>query len=240
MKGAQGLMIAAGLGVVGAVCNWFYISRKAADLDKEAFVYVKATAKVRAGDPFQEDDFEKVEIPKRYLGGLQKIAVPWELKHTAIGVPAPRSFPEDQILLQSDTRRLSQKRLAEALGPDEISWPVVVDATRFVAGNYNPGDMVLFFPPPASQVRGGGNTKRPVKAGPFRILRIGDRGGSRDVYKAGGRRSSRSNVLTVPLVFKGGKFDQPSQDLLDLMNYAGGQGLGASVQSARKKDKRGS
>lgn len=235
MKGAQGLMIAAGLGIVGAVCNWFYIARKAEDLEKVAFVYVKASAKVRAGDPFTEDDFAKVEIPKRYLGSLDKIALPWELKHTALGVPAPRSFPEDQILLQSDTRRLPRKGLPEVLPPDEIAWPVVVDPTRFVADNYNPGDMVLFFPPPESQVPAGTGAKRIERAGPFRILRIGDRGGSRDIYQAGGRRSSRSNVLTVPLGYKGGKFDQKSQELLDLIKYTGGQGLGAAVQSAQKK-----
>ena len=236
MKGAQGLMIAAGLGVVGAVCNWFYISRKAADLEKEEFVYVKASAKVRAGDPFKLEDFGKIEIPKKFVGDLDKTALRWE--DPADGRRRSRAtagFPKTRFLLQSDTRRLPQKALSQALGPDEISWPVVVDPTRFVAENYNPGDMVLFFPPPASQVRDK-NARRPSKAGPFRILRIGDRGGSGDIYRAGGRRTTRSNVITVPLLFKNGKFDKKSQELLDLMEYAGGQGLEASVQSAQKKD----
>ena len=32
MRGVQGMMIAAGLGVVGAICNWFYISQQARDI----------------------------------------------------------------------------------------------------------------------------------------------------------------------------------------------------------------
>ena len=71
MKGTQGLAVAAALGVIGAVCNWFYISRKAQDLEKEAFMYVKAKANIRSGDVFKKEHFGKVEIPKKYVGDLK-------------------------------------------------------------------------------------------------------------------------------------------------------------------------
>ena len=29
MKGLQGMIVAAGLGIIGAICNWFYISQQA-------------------------------------------------------------------------------------------------------------------------------------------------------------------------------------------------------------------
>ena len=103
------------------------------------------------------------------------------------------------------------------------------------ANSFNPGDKVWFFPPPTSRIRVGTNTRKIDSAGPFQILRIGDRGGSQAVY--GRTRTSRSNVVTVPLKFKNGKFDEKSQQLLDLLEYAGGQGLDMRVQSALKKEK---
>jgi len=235
MKGAQGLVIAAALGIVGAMCNWFYVSRKAADLEKEAFVYVKASARLRPGDVFKREHFEKVEIPKRYVGELKNIAVPWSSVGTAVGYKAIRTYPVDQLLLRSDLRTPPQKSLSEQLGPDEVSQSVLVNPSTFIPENFKPGESVYFGPPATAR----GTVQRQALdsvelAGPFRILRIGSRAGSSDVYEASGMRSSRSNVLVVPLVRKNGKYDDKSRQLLKLMRSAGGQGLEVQVLSAQK------
>ncbi len=236
MKGTQGVAIAVALGVVGAVCNWFYISRKAADLDKVEFVYVKADAKIRAGDKFKKEHFGKVEIPRRYAGNLMKVAVLWNDRGLAEQYPAPRAFDKNQLLLNSDLLTPAQKGVAELLGPDEISESVVVDSTTFVASNFNPGDRVLFSLPATRNMSSRKTAPTVQQAGPFRILRVGSRGGSRALTKARGARESRSNILTIPLNNKGGKPDKAAKDLRTLLDSAGGQGLRVNIVSAQKKD----
>lgn len=235
MKGTQGLMIAAGLAVAGAVCNWFYVSRKAADLEKVDFIYVKETARLRAGERFKEADLGKVRIPRRYVGELDKVAVKWEQRASVVGRIANRAFPRDELLLREDLATPPQKTLSQQLGPNEVAQPVLVNPTTFVAANYNPGEYVSFGPP--TTVRGTKNAKQSVgEVGPFKILRIGSRGGSAEVQAARGVRESRSNIITIPLTkTDDGKYDEKSQRLLELLEYAGGQGLEVKTLSARKK-----
>jgi hypothetical protein len=240
MKGSQGLAIAAGLAVIGAACNWLYISRKAQDLEKETFIYVKETAKIRPGDVFKEEHFGKVDIPKKYVGDLSKVGVRWSARNTVIGGIASRAYTENQLLLDQDLHTPTASSLAEQLGPNEISQEVMVDSTTFISENYNPGDKVLFFPPPASRIRVA--TKNPVPeggVGPFRILRIGARAGSMRVLRSRGYRDTRGNVLVIPLTYlnlEKKELDDNSKKLRQLLDYAGGQGLGVSIQSARKAD----
>lgn len=241
MKGVQGLVIAGALGIVGALCNWLYVSRKAADLEKEAFIYVKAEARIRPGDILKEEHFGKVEIPRKYVGNLRNVAFQWEELRTVIGYPALRAYPTDQILLREDIRTPPRKKLSEQLGPDEVAQAVMVNPTTFVSENYNPGEYVYFGPP--INVRGIGKIQKAAGelVGPFRILRIGSRAGSADVYRVRGLRSSRSNVLVVPLVRKNGQYDRKAKELLDLIQQSGGQGLEVYTESAqRAQEKAGS
>jgi len=241
MKGTQGLVIAAGLGILGAACNWFYLARKAKDLDKEEFIYVKKSARIREGDVFKEEHFGKVAIPRKFLGNLEAVGVPWDDLNTVVGQQAIRSYSGDHLLLRQDLKTPPQRPLDELLGKDEVSWNVLVDSTTFIPQNHNPGEKVLFFPPPAVRVRG--QNKKPIHesgVGPFRILRIGSRGGSYEVQKATGRRDTRSNVLVIPLKrFKSNdpkkkfEYDEKSRQLLELQEYAGGQGLSVAIQSAQ-------
>ena len=52
MRGLPGLIIAAALGIVGAICNWAYLARQASRMEKEAFVALKGTAQLNLGDRF--------------------------------------------------------------------------------------------------------------------------------------------------------------------------------------------
>lgn len=239
MKGTQGLVIAGALAIVGAACNWFYVSNKARDLDKESFIYVKAGT-VRAGDVFKEEHLGRVDIPKRYAGNLHRIAVLWHVRNTVIGQRAIRDYPDNRLLFHEDLKTTTQKSLAEQLAPNEVAEHVRVDRT-FVAANHNPGDMVYFFPPEITRVQKGKAPPHADGVGPFRILRIGSRAGSIDVQRVRGYRGTNSNVIVVPLVYEPVKndkstrvFDRKSQALLDLIKYAGDEGLKVKVQSARR------
>lgn len=242
MKGIQGLVIAAGLAIVGAICNWFYVSNKARDLDKVSYVYVKADAGLRAGDVFKEEHLGRINIPKLYAGDLQKLAVRWQVRNTVVGQRAIRDYPNDRILLLDDLKTTTQKSLAQQLGPNEVAEHVRVDRT-FIAANHNPGDMVYFFPPDLTRTQKTKVAPPTGGVGPFRILRIGSRAGSMEVQRNRGYRGSNTNVVVVPLVYTPDErdktkrdFDKKSQALLKLIEYAGGEGLKVKVQSARQGD----
>jgi hypothetical protein len=237
MKGLQGLAIAAAMGVVGAVCNWFYIAQRARDLEKVDFIFIKADSRVNAGDKFKLTQFKKVSIPKKHLGNLERVAVLWRDRQTVVGIIAHRSFTGDELLLRKDLARPPQKKLSELFGINEESLPVTVDVSTFIAANYNPNDYVYFYEPPG--LRGGSDPANvpdeDLRAGPFRILAVGDRLGSRDVAKAAGLRESRGNILTVTLKKdKDGKPSEQSVKLRSLIKKSGGKGLSVSLVSAQK------
>lgn len=240
MKGTQGLIIAASLAVVGMLCNWFYITNKAVDLEKEAFIYVKRSARIRAGDRFKKEHFGKVEIPRKYVGNLKDVAVLWESLDTVVGKTATRSYPRDRILLHEDLATPPSKSLPDQLNPDEEAYAVLVNPTVFVPENHNPGELISFIMPRDRGSLGERNaTVKPgTAAGPFRILRIGSRGGSLEVARLSGRSTSRSNVITIPLTKdKKDNYDPKSQLLMKMVQEAGGQGLEVKVESARKPKK---
>ena len=72
MRGLPGLLIAVGLGIVGAICNWYYLSRQAAQMEKVAFVALNGDAQLNLGDRFADDHFMQVQLPSNNLGNLQE------------------------------------------------------------------------------------------------------------------------------------------------------------------------
>lgn len=238
MKGLNGLMIAAVLGIVGAACNFLYLRKEAEGYEKVAFLMVRQSAHINPGDTFTEDLFEKVEFPKAYLGNLEQVAIPYSELDTVTNVTAYKSFQGGELLLYADVLTPPHKKTEERLGADEIEWTVPVDPRLFIAANYDPGDEVYFFAPAATAgptpVEASGPAAPPVQmAGPFRLLSIGGRTGSREVFEATGRRSaSREDVVSVPLSFKNGQFDGPSQQLRELADRYPNPGLRVAKRSA--------
>ena len=92
MRGLPGLIIAAGLGIVGAICNWFYLSRQASQMEKVSFVAVKSAAQLNLGDQFKESDLIQVDIPRDNLGNLNEVAVPWKNVRTVVGMAATKAY----------------------------------------------------------------------------------------------------------------------------------------------------
>lgn len=236
MKGIQGLAIAGAMGVVGAVCNYLYIAQRARELEKVDFVYIKADARVNAGQKFKDKHFGRVSIPKKYIGNLEKIAVKWDARHTVGGLVAHKSYNANEILLNTDLRTPAQTTISGLLSPDEISREVLVDSATFISSHLNPTDRVLFFAPTGTRGGGAADPSGTLRqAGPFRILAIGSRLGSIDVAKAAGMRRSQGSTITVPLMFKDNKYDKQALELQELIANSNGQGLTVSIVSAQKK-----
>jgi hypothetical protein len=53
MKGVPGLMMALGLGIVGAFCNWFYLAQKAREVEMVDFIGRAAAGPTETIGPFR-------------------------------------------------------------------------------------------------------------------------------------------------------------------------------------------
>ena len=73
MKGAPGLLIAVGLGIVGAFCNWVYLAQKGQELERLDFIGIDENVKINAGDKFNEAQFMKISVPKNAVGNLDNL-----------------------------------------------------------------------------------------------------------------------------------------------------------------------
>ena len=245
MKGINGLIVAALLGVAGAVCNFVYIRNEAAGYEKVSFVAIRSSAQINPGVAFAEEDFEQVDIPRANLGGIEKVAVKWDDRWAAVGIFAVKSYQGGELLLHQDLLATPVVRIEDKLEEGEIDWAVPVDPRLFVSEHYNPEDEVYFFAPPTPLEgvpgRAGPTPVTPPKdapsfAGPFRILAIGARTGTVEVQRAAGRRSSsssREDVIVVPLKFDVKKFSDDSEKLRQMTETFKGQGLRVAKRSSQ-------
>lgn len=205
MRGTIGIIVAVGLGVLGAVMNFIYLSQQAMKMEKVAFVAIDTSAQINLGDVFKESHFTKVDIPANNLGNLQSVAVEWKDLPTVIGMKATRAYRGGEILLQQDLKSPPVRSLSEQLGKDELARTVPVDPRSFVPELLVPGDLISFVVPKIANVADAkGNSETPLIAststtviGPFQVISLGARMGSTDVMKANNQPSGQQDLLNV-------------------------------------------
>ncbi len=147
MKGIHGLILAIGLGLVGALCNWFYVHRIATGSRPELFVGIRPDVAINAGDVFTEEMIEAVPIPEDRVGSLIDKAVLWKNKETVIGMKATRNYARasGEILLVQDQRTPPPEL---KLRPNERAMWVPLDTKTIVPSLLVPGvDQVSFLIP---------------------------------------------------------------------------------------------
>lgn len=229
MRGLPGLIIAAGLGIVGAICNWFYLSRQAAQMEKVSFVAVESTAQLNLGDRFKESDLVQVDIPKDHLGNLNEVAVPWKNVKTVVGRAATRAYRGGELVLQSDLRTPSERDFSHLLAKDELGIWVPVDSSSFVPEGISPGDWISFLTSGTGTGTDGstGDSANPGISssgndiGPFQILSLGARTGARDVRLANSRSSGEESVVGIRVKVIDGKMEPKAERLLQFLRTNG-------------------
>ena len=105
MKGAQGIMIAVAMGVVGFVCNWLYLEREASRVELVSFVGVSQPADVKRGDVIQSGDLVPISMPKSHESQLAQVAVLWDQRDLVIGQKAARDLAvsgEAELVMHRD------------------------------------------------------------------------------------------------------------------------------------------
>lgn len=221
MKGIQGLIVAAGLGVAGAVLNFFYLSSKARDIEMVSFIGVKPDVIIGRGERLVPDNLVEVEIPKNRVGNLKDFAFLWGEEGAVENRTTWRTLTDGTLLLRSDIKTPPPEL---ELGKDETAMWIPVDSRAFVPSLVMPGDMVSFRvpalhpgaamqPTPAAPAAAAGALQpKPDESdaaatvlpsgptetiGPFRVLSVGNRLGSADVMRAAKIPQMQENVLTI-------------------------------------------
>jgi Flp pilus assembly protein CpaB len=240
MKGVQGIIIAVGLGLAGAACNWFYIAGQARDFQKMAFVVVDPDARINLGDRFKTEHFARVDIPRPNVGSLEKTAVQWQDLETVVGMTATRSYFGGEIVLRQDLKTPAQRDLSELLREDEVSRWVPVDPRTFVPEHLNPGDRVSFVMPQfntqaqAGSLDAGNNAGATQTIGPFEVLALGTRKGRREVLQAKGDSPAKESLVSIRVkLLKDGGYEPRAQRLFDVLRLTNYQGVQVMLHSSR-------
>jgi hypothetical protein len=228
MKNVSGLIIAIGLGMAGAVLNWFYLEQESRQLERLNFIGVRDP--VNRGDVLREDNLVPVPIPREAARGLEEYAVLWDARQTVVGRSANRPYPGGDLVLRQDLQSPPPELKLEK---NERAMWIPVDATAFVPSLVRPGNEVSFLvsrytpgsptlampvdpdaPQSAEPPKPQGNTEM---IGPFKILSLGNRLGSPEVMQAFKIPQVQENVMTIMVRVDGDKLEPKAQKLWDLL-----------------------
>ena len=232
MKGAQGIMIAVAMGVVGFVCNWLYLEREASRVELVSFVGVSQPADVKRGDVIQSDDLVPISMPKSHESQLAQVAVLWDQRDLVIGQKAARDLAvsgEAELVMHRDLTTPAIKDINALIADNERVMWLPVDSRTFNPQHVDPGDQVSFRIPEFGK---GASRSQPTEAGgkilgPFRILALGNRKGRRDVRQAAGLASGAENVIAVAVKVENpdGKLEPRAETLAGILAVNNFQGV---------------
>ena len=231
MKGAQGIMIAVALGVVGFVCNWLYLEGQARGDQMVEFVGVTKDARVNRGDTFHADHLTRIPVPRKYQGQLSELAYLWKDRNLVIGRKAIRTMGGQgtELVMDKDLETPSAQDINEQIAENERVMWLPVDSRTFLPQHVDPGDQVSFRIP---EFGTGTGSSRPTAGGgqiigPFRILALGNRKGRRDVRRAAGLASGAENVIAIAVKVEnpGGKLEARAETLAGILALNSFQGV---------------
>jgi len=204
MKGVQGLVLAIGLGVVGAFFNWMYLHSGPSRDEMISFIGIAREKPLMRGDILHETDLVEVPVPAKWVGSLSDFAIGYNARKSVIGQPVTRNLAGGCLLFRED---LETPREELNLGPDERAMWIPVETRAFVPSLVKPGDSVSFFvsrPSGAATAPvgpGGRGTSEKASSintiGPFTILALGNRLGRLDVMRAAKMSPVQENVIAI-------------------------------------------
>lgn len=240
MKGVPGLLIAVGLAIVGALCNWFYMAQKARELDMDQFIAV-AEGGIREGEVIQSGQLISVPIPLRYAGRLKEVAPKYADVSSVAGMTAYRDFQEGELILHQDLRTPPGNDLKRDLGANEVAIWINVDSRGFVPQFLSGGDEVSFIVPAAGARTtpvtepGQMNNESTEVIGPFYILALGSRRGTYERSRVVGQSVGSENTLAIRVKkVSDTQLEERAQLLLSRLKFSGNQALGVVMHSDRK------
>lgn len=157
MKSTHALIIAAVLGILGALLNYWYLLTKSQQFEAEFFIGVERrnnsgdVVLIARGDRLLKSDLKRVPVPKRRVGEISNFAVPWsEGACKAVeGERVWRAISEPRLLLSDDVKTLPPEL---DLREGEAAIGVPIDTRTSTPSLIQPGQLVSFI---ISSARGG-------------------------------------------------------------------------------------
>jgi hypothetical protein len=176
MKGIQGLIIAIGLGVIGGLFNFIYLAQKSRDVERVAFLGIKAGVDLAPGDRIAKEHLATVEVPFNAVGNLKDFAVPAASENAVIGRVVWRAIQGGSLLFENDYKTPPQSLAfgqPDREGVEERAMGVPIDVRKMVTSLVNPGDYVSFVatggtagPTFAPSAKADGSRLTPTPASP--------------------------------------------------------------------------
>jgi Flp pilus assembly protein CpaB len=243
MKGTVGLIVAAGLGIAGAICNWFYLERLARHQEQVVFIAIKEDVELDVGDLIESEHLMEVRIPRSSVGNLDKVAPQWSTRTAVAGNRANRRFNGGEIILDSDLQGPAFQPLSDTLQENEVAMWVAIDSRSVVPEQINPGDLVSFQVPRigAGEPTLEGTAPAPPAGateilGPFRVLGMGNRREASNIQQANRGRSGSEGTITIVVELVNGEMETEAQRLFDSMRQSGNQGAVVLLHSSRTEE----
>ncbi len=266
MKGIQGLILALGLGMAGALFNYAYLVQKSTELDMVYFIGIKDEVTLNSGEKLTEEHLVPVGIPEKTVGNLKDFAYLWEAVSSVVGRPVYRTLTGGSLLLRDDIKTPPPKVVLEK--NERLVW-VSVSSSNFVPSLISPGDEVDFAilyggptpaymadspasgesaseegsesssakPAPSSMFPRG--KARQVIIGPFKILTLGNRLSSPEVWQAWGKQASNENVIGISVrVDETGQLEPKAQTLLSLLHESGFRNVIVMLHPREQREKK--
>jgi|GEM_PF-300878 len=150
MKGIQGLIIAIGLGIAGAILNFAYLVTKSQELETVDFIGVRPEITVNRGNRLTEDSLQKVSIPRLSAGNLEKFAFPYSALGSVKNEIVYRTLEGGSLVMRSDIKTPVQDLDFGQNAPpgvEERAMGVPIDSKKVVPSLITPGDLVSFVVP---------------------------------------------------------------------------------------------
>jgi len=150
MKGIQGLIVAIGLGITGALLNFIYLANKSGNLEAVAFIGIGDNVRVARGTTILGDHLVRVDVPGKLAGNLEKFAVKYSEVSTVVGQRALRTLEGGSLLFRDDLRTPpAELDFSENLldGVEEVARGIPIDSRSIVPSLIEPGNLVSFLAP---------------------------------------------------------------------------------------------
>lgn len=251
MSGIKGIVVALGLGLVAALCNYAYLASCSQDLEMVQFIGVRPDVTVNRGDRLQESQLQRVSIARANAGNLAQFAESYDSLKALIGCRVYRTLEGGSLLLRTDTKTPPPTLIFNEQtksGVEEVAIGVPIDPARIVPSLIEPGDYVSFIagksrhavapsaPPSGLEesvlVSPVSAPAEPLDArdieciGPFRVLSLGTRLGSMEVARAARQTTVQENVMMVAVLIENGQFEAKALQLLSLVERGQSRPLG--------------
>lgn len=241
MKGIRGLIIAIGLGIAGALCNWSYLASRVNQEQTVGFVGIKQGKTINRGEIFRDEDLVEIKIPLRWVGDLKEVAVLADAggRETVPGQRAWRTMTGERILLREDLTTPPEESRELNLEEGETAMWVPVDTRTFVPSLLKPGDRVTFkvAKPSGPTPAGRGAAPGPFEdIGPFTILALGNRLGRADLMRSAKMPLYQENVLMIRVSSHVPDEKKNADHLLELLQATNFRMVGVVLHS-RKDEK---